>query len=147
MAGSRIDGVACTGENARCRPARKAARRRWLVTASSALLGMAWPALRAQTDRPPAQVLTVYTFGDSILDCARYNSHGVHPGQLLVRNDDRLFPEFRGQDLSSRGPARLEHRAQDGATVDNLPPQARRLAPSDQAVALLTIGGNDLLQG
>ena len=91
--------------------------------------------------------LTVYTFGDSILDCARYNSYGVHPGQLLVRNDDRLFPEFRGQDLSSRGPARLEHRAQDGATVEDLPPQAPRLVPSDQAVAILTIGGNDLLQG
>src|SRR6476646_4759864 len=41
-------------------------------------------------------MVTLYTFGDSILDCARYNDYGVHPGQLLVRNDDHLFPKFRG---------------------------------------------------
>lgn len=90
---------------------------------------------------------SVYTFGDSILDCGRYNPHGVHPGQLLARNDDRLFPEFRGQDLASHGPARLEHRAVDGATVGDLPAQARGLAVDGDGVALLTIGGNDLLGG
>ncbi|CAA9263551.1 MAG: hypothetical protein AVDCRST_MAG77-2721 [uncultured Chloroflexi bacterium] len=116
-------------------------------------------------------MLTLYTFGDSILDCGHYNQHGVHPGQLLVKNDDRLFPEFRGQDLSSLGPARLEHRARDGATVRGLPPQGQGL-PAEQAaeqapspgagggatngngsgsgarsIAILTVGGNDLLQG
>lgn len=90
---------------------------------------------------------TVYTFGDSILDCARYNQYGVHPGQLLVQNDDRLFPEFRGQDLLSQGPAQLVHRARDGATVSGLPAQARDLHVEGEAVALLTIGGNDLIRG
>jgi acyl-CoA thioesterase I len=91
---------------------------------------------------------TLYTFGDSILDCGRYNEHGVHPGQLLVRNDDALFPEFKGRDLLSRGPARLEHRAVDGATIRDLPAQVRRLTPPrGAAAALLTVGGNDLLQG
>jgi lysophospholipase L1-like esterase len=99
----------------------------------------------AEADEAP---LTLFTFGDSVLDCARYNEHGVHPGQLLVRNDDRLFPEFQGRDLSSQRQARLEHRAVDGATVGGLPAQARRLkAPDGPAVALLTIGGNDLLAG
>jgi acyl-CoA thioesterase I len=65
--------------------------------------------------------LTLYTFGDSILDSGWYNDVGLHPGQLLVRNDDQLFPEFRGHDLSSHGPAQLEHRAVDGATVASLP--------------------------
>ncbi|MDQ5854514.1 MAG: SGNH/GDSL hydrolase family protein [Chloroflexota bacterium] len=92
-------------------------------------------------------MLTVYTFGDSILDCGHYNRYGVHPGQLIVRNDDRLFPEFRGQDLSSRGSARLDHRAQDGATVDSLPRQVRGLKVEGRSVALLTVGGNDLLRG
>jgi lysophospholipase L1-like esterase len=92
-------------------------------------------------------MVTLYTFGDSILDCGRYNEFGVHPGQLLVQNDDRLFPEFKGQDLLSRGSARLEHRARDGATVDGLPSQAQGLRVEARAMALITIGGNDLLQG
>lgn len=92
-------------------------------------------------------MVTLYTFGDSILDCGRYNEFGVHPGQLLVQNDDRLFPEFQGQDLLSRGPARLEHRAQDGATVEGLPYQVQGLRVEGDAIALLTVGGNDLLRG
>ena len=92
-------------------------------------------------------MLTLVTFGDSILDSGHYNGHGVTPGQLLVTNDDRLFPEFHGRDLSSRGPARLEHRARDGATVAGLPAQAQGLAVEGPAIALLTIGGNDLLRG
>lgn len=90
---------------------------------------------------------TLYTFGDSILDCGRYNQFGVHPGQLLVQNDDRLFPEFIGQDLASRGKARLEHRTRDGATVDDLPSQAQGLRVEGGAIAIITIGGNDLLRG
>lgn len=90
---------------------------------------------------------TVYTFGDSILDCERYNAFGIHPGQLLVRNDDTLFPEFRGHDLSSRGPAQLVHRAEDGATVASLPRQAQNLTIMEPSLALLTIGGNDLIRG
>ena len=91
--------------------------------------------------------ITVYTFGDSILDCGHYNARGVHPGQLIVRNDDTLFPEFKGRDLRSRGPAELIHRALDGATIGGLPLQVRDLVVRSNAVALLTIGGNDLLRG
>jgi predicted esterase len=98
------------------------------------------------TDDPGAP-FTLYTFGDSILDSRWYNDAGIDPGQLLVRNDDDLFPEFQGQDLASRGLVRLEHRAVDGATVDSLPAQARNLAPTGKAAAILTIGGNDLLRG
>jgi lysophospholipase L1-like esterase len=92
-------------------------------------------------------MLTVYTFGDSILDCGHYNQFGVHPGQLLVRNDDKLFPEFRGHDLSANWPAQLVHRAQDGATVAGLARQTHDLAIDGKALAILTIGGNDLIRG
>jgi lysophospholipase L1-like esterase len=92
-------------------------------------------------------MLTVVTFGDSILDCGHYNQYGVHPGQLIVRNDDRLFPEFKGIDLASQGEAHLEHRAVDGARVGGLPSQARGLHVEGPAVAMITIGGNDLLGG
>jgi acyl-CoA thioesterase I len=92
--------------------------------------------------------LTLYTFGDSILDSGAYNEFGLTPGQLIVRNDDRLFPEFSGRDLSSRREARLVHRARDGASVAALSGQARGVpAAEGDAVALLTIGGNDLLLG
>lgn len=101
----------------------------------------------AQIAEKRDEMLTLYTFGDSILDCGRYNEFGIHPGGLLVRNDDRLFPEFKGRDLLSRGFARLEHLAQDGATVRTLPGQAQGLDSVRRSVALLTVGGNDLLQG
>jgi len=91
-------------------------------------------------------MFSVYTFGDSMLDCGHYNEFGVTPGQLLVRNNDRLFPEFRGHDLASLGSTRLIHRAQDGATVSSLPAQARGLTVEGEAIALVTIGGNDLLR-
>jgi len=91
--------------------------------------------------------MLVVTFGDSILDCGHYYEHSVTPGQLLVENDDRLFPELRGHDLRSRRSARLEHRARDGATVGGLASQAAGLRVEGEAVALLTVGGNDLLRG
>ncbi|MEP0912554.1 SGNH/GDSL hydrolase family protein [Leptolyngbya sp. GB1-A1] len=92
-------------------------------------------------------MVTLYTFGDSILDCGRYNEYGVHPGQLLVQNDNRLFAEFEGQDLASIGSARLEHRARDGATVEGLPAQIKGLQVQGKSIALITVGGNDLLRG
>ena len=115
-------------------------RRRWLAAAPAMLLG-------GRSSAEAAETLTVYTFGDSILDCGHYNPHGVHPGQLVVRNHDTLFPEFRRRDLETRRPARLEHRARDGATMSSLPLQTRALAVRGEAVALVTIGGTDLLAG
>ncbi|MDQ6695297.1 MAG: SGNH/GDSL hydrolase family protein [Chloroflexota bacterium] len=92
-------------------------------------------------------MFTLYTFGDSILDCGRYNPYGVHPGQLLVSNDNSLFPDFTGQDLLTHGSVTLQHRAQDGATVRSLEAQARSLQISYPSAAILTVGGNDLLSG
>lgn len=72
-------------------------------------------------------MVTLYTFGNSTLDCGTHNKFGVYPEQLLVENDDRLFPEFQSQDLTSCGTASLEHRARDGATIEQLPSQAQGL--------------------
>jgi hypothetical protein len=119
-------------------------RRAWIATASSTLLAALGDVVSAADGEPP---LTLHTFGDSVLDCGHYNAFGLNPGRLIVRNDDRLFPEFKGKDLAAQGPARLAHHAMDGATVDDLPRQARGLATAGRHVALLTVGGNDLLRG
>jgi acyl-CoA thioesterase-1 len=124
-------------------------RRSWLQRAAVALGAAAVGPALSQAGRPD-RAMTLYTFGDSILDCGRYNPHGITPGQLLVRNDDALFPEFAGRDLTARGLApRLVHRAVDGATSDDLQRQlpASFDPPGSAAVALVTIGGNDLLRG
>lgn len=94
------------------------------------------------------RVPTLWTFGDSVLDCAHYNRHRVHPAGLMLRNDDLLFPAFRGRDLQHQDPSwRLEHRAVDGARVDGLARQARGTGTRQEDVALVSIGGNDLLGG
>ncbi|HVF98243.1 MAG TPA: SGNH/GDSL hydrolase family protein, partial [Chloroflexia bacterium] len=134
---------------------RNISRRDVLALAGLGALGLGAVALGIDAIAPGSSgekegegdMLTVFTFGDSILDCGHYNQYDVHPGQLVVRNDDRLFPEFEGSDLTSRGGARLEHRAVDGATVNGLPSQVRGLKVEGPAVAMLTVGGNDLLQG
>jgi acyl-CoA thioesterase I len=119
-------------------------RRRWL---GMLIAGAAMMTLDAVSSTKRRSGFTVFTFGDSILDCARYNEYGVHPAQLILCNEDHLFPDFRGNDLLSFTFAQLDHRAQDGGRVDDLPRQARRLKVEGPAVALVTVGGNDLLAG
>ncbi|HET7061008.1 MAG TPA: SGNH/GDSL hydrolase family protein, partial [Nitrosospira sp.] len=120
-------------------------RRNWLRTMLAAAGVIAADGLVGATSW--SSIFTLVTFGDSILDCARYNEFGVHPGQLIVRNDDDLFPEFEHRDLFSLGLAHLDHRAVDGATVSSLPRQAQGLLVEGPAVALVAIGGNDLIEG
>ena len=112
------------------------ARRKVLVGALAVSAAACNPLRRlSRTD----DVLLV-TFGDSILDCGRYNPHAVHPGQLIVRNIDHLFPEFEGYDLASRGPARLEHRARDGATVRALASEGLTLRQIAERVSMSAEG-------
>jgi len=118
-------------------------RRRLAIGVAAACVGGMTLARSAPRDEP----FTLCTFGDSVLDCARYNERGLDPGQLIGRNDDALFPEFRGRDLSARGPAALEHRAQDGARIDALARPANGMRALANGAALVSIGGNDLLGG
>src|ERR1044072_8115780 len=83
------------------------------------------PSSLSAGDRAANDVLTLATFGDSILDCGHYNARGIHPGKLIVENDDALFPSYAGRDLVTCRRAALAHRARDGARVDDL---ARQLS-------------------
>ena len=122
-------------------------RRRWIAWAAGACALGATSTRAADPPLTHDAVTRLCTFGDSVLDCGRYNEHGLDPGRLLVRNDDALFPEFRGKDLRSRGPAHLEHRAVDGAVAADLLGQARGLRAAETSIAIISIGGNDLLRG
>jgi hypothetical protein len=99
-------------------------------------------------DRNEEGMAMIVTLGDSVLDCARYNEHGATPGGLLAENDDALFPAFRGRDLATLlgRQVGVDHRAEDGATVERLPAQLTHGPIPRHALALLSIGGNDLLQ-
>jgi hypothetical protein len=91
----------------------------------------------------------LFAFGDSIFDCGHYNEHGVTPQQLLARNDDGIFPEFRGRDLmTARGgkPVTVVQAALDGATAADLPRQISSKPVPRSAIVMVSIGGNDLLQ-
>jgi acyl-CoA thioesterase-1 len=66
---------------------------------------------------------------------------------LLYRNDDRLWPEFRGRDLQSVLPAlQFDDLTADGATTHSLLRQVERVAPGKESTLVtITAGGNDLL--
>ncbi len=97
--------------------------------------------------------------GDSI-SIDSYPAHDVerrHPGKastselgaasLLHRNDDKLWPEFRGNDLRTRYPSlQFDDLTADGATTRSLLSQVSRVSRSDEATLVtITAGGNDLL--
>ncbi len=87
---------------------------------------------------------SLVVLGDSIGD-----GGGPSPRyyQLLERNDDRRYPEWRGLDLATRFPdARVVRRADSGSTTDALLGQVRGLPrdlPGPVAV-VITSGGNDV---
>jgi lysophospholipase L1-like esterase len=61
---------------------------------------------------------------------------------LLMRNDDQLWPEFRGRDL--RIP--FDDLTSDGATTHSLLLQVDRVTPREErTLVTITAGGNDLL--
>ena len=70
---------------------------------------------------------------------------------LLARNDDKLWPEFRGRDLTTLLPgfrfdADRDDLTADGATTHSLLRQVERIERSDApTLVTITAGGNDLL--
>lgn len=66
---------------------------------------------------------------------------------LLHRNDDRLWPEFKGRDLQTLMPSvAVDDLTADGATTRSLLMQVGRIKPGDErTLVTITAGGNDLL--
>jgi lysophospholipase L1-like esterase len=74
----------------------------------------------------------------------------VGAASLLARNEDAMWPEFRGRDLVHLRPGVEVHLlASDGATtgtvLDEQLDALRRIDRGAEALVTLTVGGNDLL--
>ncbi|HYC89639.1 MAG TPA: SGNH/GDSL hydrolase family protein [Thermoanaerobaculia bacterium] len=88
--------------------------------------------------------IDVYPAHDAELRYAgKYSTDKLGAASLLCRNDDKLWPEFKGRDL--QGMRCLDLTA-DGATTVSLLRQVEQIKPSDEATLVtITAGGNDLL--
>ncbi|MFL6248705.1 MAG: SGNH/GDSL hydrolase family protein [Thermoanaerobaculia bacterium] len=70
---------------------------------------------------------------------------------LLVRNDDRMWPEFRGRDLRTLQPSldfdeQRDDLTADGATTESVLRQVLHIDRSEEpTLVTVTAGGNDLL--
>lgn len=86
--------------------------------------------------------------GDS-LSIDAYAGPDLGAASLFFSNDDQLYPEFRGSDLSSRNPnCRFLNLAKDGGTIASTLSAIEGLEANDSNVLVtLTVGGNDLLAG
>lgn len=95
--------------------------------------------------------IKLIAMGNSILANNKYaGGPGRSAPELLFQNNDHDFPDFAGQDLKSLDPdAQLYQLAEDGGTFDSLmETQTGQLPtrhPDDVVIALLAIGGNDLI--
>jgi lysophospholipase L1-like esterase len=81
----------------------------------------------------------------------RFSTDRLGAVSLLVQNDDRLWPEFRGRDLRTLQPSfdfdeQRDDFTADGATTESLLRQVQRIERSDEpTLVTITAGGNDLL--
>jgi lysophospholipase L1-like esterase len=75
------------------------------------------------------------------------SSDRIGAASLLLQNDDRLWPEFRGRDLRTLQPSiDADDFTADGATTEGLLRQVARIQRGDErALITITAGGNDLL--
>lgn len=91
--------------------------------------------------------IDIYPASDAASRGLRASTNKLGAASLFFRNDDKLWPEFRGRDLRSRFPGiDFTNLTSDGATTDTLLRQVERISKRDeQTLVTITIGGNDLL--
>jgi lysophospholipase L1-like esterase len=91
--------------------------------------------------------IDVYPAHDAARRGLRASTADVGAASLLYRNDDQLWPEFRGRDLRSRFKGiELTDLTADGATTHSLLRQVEQIGKSEErTLVTITIGGNDLL--
>jgi lysophospholipase L1-like esterase len=87
--------------------------------------------------------IDIYPAADAERRCpGKASSDRIGAASLLVQNDDRLWPEFRGRGLGTP----YDDFTADGATTEDLLRQVQRIDGSEEpTLVTITIGGNDLL--
>ncbi|MEO7095377.1 MAG: SGNH/GDSL hydrolase family protein [Polyangiales bacterium] len=99
------------------------------------------------TAKPPAGALAFKTYvvlGDSI---SANGGEGPYFDSLLMKNDDTKWPDYKGQDLTTKyGAIKLEKHSKGGSTAVNLDSQVAALPKTLEGPVLvtITIGGNDV---
>lgn len=93
--------------------------------------------------------IDLYPFNDAYA-AKKTSNQEIGAASLLIKNDDELFPDFKGKDLNSLLPGiETKNAAFDGATTNGLldSEHASELEAYTDKSTLLTmsIGGNDLL--
>lgn len=88
--------------------------------------------------------IDVYPLHDAQLRYpGKFSTDKLGAASLLCRNDDKMWPEFKGRDLQ---PMRCLDLTADGATTVSLLRQVEQIKPSDEpTLVTITAGGNDLL--
>jgi lysophospholipase L1-like esterase len=122
--------AACTNAPHRTRPMTNARFARYIALGDSISIDV----------YPAADIARRYPRGAA-------SSDAVGAASLFFRNDDTLWPEFRGHDLRTRfSGIELDDFTADGATTRSLLTQVARVSRSDEpTLATITAGGNDLL--
>jgi len=93
----------------------------------------------------PTQVTLYVNLGDSMA-AGYYADPGRSYKALLVNNDDGAYPDWAGEDLTTRYPGlKVEDRSKSGATTEDVVGQLLLLPPNPSGHTLVTIsaGGND----
>jgi lysophospholipase L1-like esterase len=93
--------------------------------------------------------IDIYPASDASLRYpGRASTDRLGAASLLARNDDQLWPDFRGRDLHTREPSlRFDSITADGATTHTLLGQVDRIRRDDEpTLVTITAGGNDLLE-
>ena len=100
-----------------------------------------------QLKAPGLSNITLFVnLGDS-LAAGYYAGSGLSYKALLVKNNDTLYPQFKGKDLSSLFPTNLKvvDKSKSGAVTKEILAQAKAVPgnPSGNTLVVISAGGND----
>jgi hypothetical protein len=90
--------------------------------------------------------MSIDSYPDAQAGMLGIHARGLGAASMLYRNNDGVWPEFAGRDLSSRWPGlQFLNAAADGAVGEDIKLQLGGVRGLEVRLATFTAGGNDLL--